>query len=122
MATRPDSVKRLDSLLAVATIAHEAIFEMRRDLIGRDQGGPKQAQLLAESARIVTVDLPALSVTARQLSTKWEEQSVLDREAGKTTLAEFESELARIRPEIEALLRRQRAIAAQMLSMSKPED
>jgi hypothetical protein len=121
VAARPDSVKRFDSLLAVATIAHEAIFEMRRDLIGQDRGGPEQARLLAESARIVTVDLPTVSTTARQISAMWKEQSVLDPGAAKITLAELESELARIQPEIDALLSRQRAIAAQMRSMSDPE-
>lgn len=121
MAARPDSVRRLDSLLAVATIAHESIFEMRRDLIGRDEGDPKQAQLLAESARIVTADLPALSATARRLSAMWKEQSVLDHEAAETTLAELEIEFVRIQPEINTLLNRQRAIAAQMRSMIEPK-
>lgn len=49
-------------------------FEIRRELIASDQGNPEQAQLLKESARIATVELPGLSATARQLSAKWRDR------------------------------------------------
>lgn len=120
MPERPQPIARLDSLLAAATIAHEAIFEMRRELITRDQGSPEQARLLAESARIVTADLPALSANARQLSARWGEQSLLDRQGAKATLAELEADLARIEPRIDVLLNRQREIAVQLRSMREP--
>lgn len=120
MPERPQAIAQLDSLLAAATIAHEAIFEIRRELIARDQGDPEQARLLAESARIVTVDLPALSATARQLSAKWREQRLLDNEGAESTLAELETDLARIEPKIDLLLNRQREIAAQLRSMREP--
>jgi hypothetical protein len=104
----------------VGTVAHEAIFEMRRELIARDRSGPEQARLLAESARIVTVDLPALTAAARRLAGTWQDQDVLDPKAAETTLAELEAELARIRPEVSALLGRQREIAARLRSMREP--
>jgi hypothetical protein len=120
MPARPPAITRLDSLLGAATIAHEAIFEMRRELIARDQGNPEQARLLAESARIVTIELPGLSAAARRLSAKWREQSLLDSKGAEQTLAELESELARIEPDIDSLLNRQQEIAAQMRSMREP--
>jgi hypothetical protein len=61
----PTAIKQLDLLLKTATIAHEAIFEIRRERIAADQGNPEQAQLLEESARIVTFELPGLSAAAR---------------------------------------------------------
>jgi hypothetical protein len=114
------AIVQLNALLGAVTIAHEAIFEMRRDLIARDRGNPEQARLLAESARIVTVELPDLSAVARQLATKWQEQSLLDTEVAEETLAELESELARIEPDFESLLNRQQEIAARLSLMREP--
>ncbi len=70
MLERPSAIKQLDSLLGAVTIAHEIIFETRRELIAADRGNPEQARLVAESAQIATVELPRLSATARQLSAR----------------------------------------------------
>jgi hypothetical protein len=120
MPERPPAIERLDSLLGAVTIAHEIIFEARRELITEDRGAPEQARLLAESAKIVTVNLPGLSATARQLSVRWQEQSLLDSKGAEETLVELESELARIEPHVDSLLDRQREIAAQLRSMREP--
>lgn len=117
MPERPPAIQRLDSLLGAATIAHEIIFETRRELIAADRGNPEQARLLAESAQIVTIELPRLSATARQLSTRWQEQSLLDSKGAEEVLAELKSELKRIEPKIDPLLDRQREIAAQLRTM-----
>jgi hypothetical protein len=117
MPGHPPATKRLDGLLGAAMIAHEAIFEMRRELIATDRANPEQARLLEESARIVTTELPALSATARQLSARWGEQSLLDAEGANETLEELEAELQRIEPGIQSLLNRQREIAARLRSM-----
>ncbi len=119
MPEDPTAVKELDLLLQTATIAHESIFEIRRELIASDRGNPEQAQLLEESARIVTVELPGLSATARQLSAKWRDQVLLDAERATETLAELKSELARIKVDAESLLDRQLEIAARMDSMER---
>jgi hypothetical protein len=110
----------LDTLLAQAAITHEAIFETRRELIGRDRDRPEQADLLAESARIVAAGLPALTASARRLARAWQDQDVLDPMAAETTLAELEAELARIGPEVFSLLDRQREIAARLRSIREP--
>lgn len=117
MPERSPAIKRLDGLLGAAMIAHEAIFEMRRELIAAGRANPEQARLLDESARIVTVDLPKLAANARQLSTQWNEQSVLDPESGEQTLADLEAELNRVEPRFVSLHGRQRQIATQLRSM-----
>ncbi len=119
MPEDPTAIKELNLLLQTATIAHESIFEIRRELIASDQGNPEQAQLLEESARIATVELPGLSATARQLSAKWRDQVSLDAEGAAETLAELKSELARIKVDAESLLDRQLEIAARMDSMGR---
>ncbi len=119
MPEDPTAIKELDLLLQTATIAHESIFEIRRELIASDQGNPEQAQLLEESARIATVELPSLSATARRLSAKWRGQVLLDAEGAAETLVELKSELARIKVDAESLLDRQLEIAARMDSMGR---
>lgn len=86
MPEDPTAIKELNLLLQTATIAHVSIFEIRRELIASDQGIPEQAQLLEESARIATVELPGLSATARRLSAKWRDQVLLDAEGAAKTL------------------------------------
>ena len=117
MPERPPAIKRLDSLLSAAMIAHEAIFEMRRKLIAADCANPEQTRLLEESARIVTVELSGLSTNARRLSTQWSEQSVLDPESAARTLEELEVELNRVEPSFLSLHNRQREIATQLRLM-----
>jgi hypothetical protein len=117
MPERPPAIKRLDALLSAAMIAHEAIFEMRRELIASDRANPEQARLLEESARIVTGELPGLSKRARQLSTQWSEQSPLDPGGAEDTLNELEADLRRIEPSLQSLLNRQREIATRLRSM-----
>ena len=77
------------------------------------------AQLLEESARIATVELPGPSATARRLSAKWRDQVLLDAEGAAKTLAELKSELSRIKVDAESLLDRQLEIAARMDSMGR---
>ena len=119
MPEEQTAIQELNLLLQTATIAHESIFEIRRELIASDQGNPEQAQLLEESARIATIELPRLSAVARLLSAKWRDQALLDAEGAAETLAELKSELGRIRLEAESLLDRQLEIAARMDSMGR---
>jgi hypothetical protein len=116
----PPATKRLDAFFSAAMIAHEAIFEMRRELIADGRGDAEQARLLEESAQIVTGKLPSLTARVRQLSGKWTEQSLLDPERAEETLGEIEAELEHVEPEVQSLLNRQREIAARLRSMLEP--
>ena len=120
MPEHPPAIKRLDSLLGAVTVTHEIIFETRRELIAADRGNPEQARLLAESAQIVTVEIPRLSATARQLTARWRERNLLDGTGAEEVLAELESELKRIEPKIDSLLDRQREIVALLRSSREP--
>lgn len=111
---RPAPIAEFDALLSASMIAHEAIFEMRRELIAGGRASPEQSLLLEESARIVTEELPRLTAANHELITKWIEQSLLDPDAAESTLAEFMAELERIKPEIDALLERQHQIATRL--------
>ena len=51
MTERPSASRRLNALLGAAMIAHEAIFQMRRELVARDRSDPRHVWLLEESAR-----------------------------------------------------------------------
>jgi hypothetical protein len=120
VSERPNLIKRLDAFFSVAMIAHEAIFEMRRELIASDRGDNEQARLLEESAQIVTGKLPGLTAKVRHLSDKWAEQSLLHPEGAEVTLGEVEAELERIEPDVQSLLNRQREIATRLRSMLEP--
>lgn len=117
MPERPQAMQRLDGLLGAATIAHEAIFDMRRELVTKDRAKAEQASLVEESARIVTAELPNLSARTRELFRSWGEQSLLEAERAAKTLKELEAEIKRIEPSIQALLDRQREIASRLRSM-----
>jgi hypothetical protein len=94
---------------------------MRRESIADNRGDAEQARLLLEeSARIVSGKLPVLTAKVRQLSARWAEQSLLDREGAEGTLGEVETELERIEPAVQSLLNREREIAAQLRSMLEP--
>jgi hypothetical protein len=99
-------------LLGGARIAHEVIFELRRELLAKGRDEAQQAGLLGESARIVTTELPRLTTDVRQLAARWEEQTLLDPEAADLTLGALAAELARVESQVRPLLQRQRQIAA----------
>jgi hypothetical protein len=114
---RPAAIKRLDALFSASMIAHEAIFEICRELIAEGRGSAEQARQLEESARITTSELPTLATVARELAARWMEQSLLDPEVAKVTLGKFEAELVRVEPEAQMLLSRQHQIAVQLRAM-----
>lgn len=115
----PAELRRLDAFLASAMIAHEAIFDMTRELRAQGSMSAPTEDLLAESAQIVTMSLPNLTGTVRRLASRWGERDLLAPSAAAATIREIETELDRIGPEIEQLLARQRQIAAHLRSLLK---
>jgi hypothetical protein len=93
----PPPIADLARVESTAMIAHEAIFELHRKLIGRKVSGPPR-ELLAESARIVLSELPHALAEAHELRAKWSEVSALDPEAAERTLQELAAGLERIEP------------------------
>lgn len=89
MPELPNPIRRLDAVFSASLIAHEAIFEMRRELVGIGRAGRAAAELLEESARLTLIDLPEITVRARRLTARWDEQSLLDPAAAQATLQEL---------------------------------
>ena len=114
MSDRPVAITRLNFLLAEATIAHEAIFDLHRRLLVRGLAGTDSAELVAESAQIATVRLPGLAVPLRGLATRWDEENLLDPQAADSTAQEIAAQLAAVEPEMRSLLARQSEIAAKL--------
>jgi hypothetical protein len=115
----PAELRRLDALLASATIAHEAIFDLARELRARGSTSVETEGLLRESAQIVTKMLPNMTSAARRLAGRWSERELLEPSAVATTLEEIEVEMERIGPEIEQLLIRQRQISGRLRDLLK---
>jgi len=120
MAQRPESIKRLDSIFSASLIAHEAIFEMHRELVADQPSDRTIVDLLGESAQITVSRLPTAAAEARRLAARWDEQSVLEPDSADARLRDLEAELDRVVPELNALLDRQREIAFRLRSMLKP--
>ena len=40
----PTAIRELDLLLQTATITHESVFEIRRELVASDKGNPEKAR------------------------------------------------------------------------------
>lgn len=116
---RPAGLRRLDALLASAMIAHEAIFDMSRELHAQESMSAETEELITESARIVTRELPSMSATARRLAGRWSERDLLAPSTVVATLREIEVEMERIGPEIEQLLSRQHRIAGRLRELLK---
>lgn len=120
MPETPEPVRKLDSFFSASLIAHEAIFEMRRELVATGRGGREPTALLEESARVTVTDLPSITRRARRLAARWDEQGLLDPEVAGTTIHALAAKLDRIGPQVGSLLERQRQIAARLRSMVDP--
>ncbi len=116
MPERPAPIQRLDSLHSIAVIAHEAIFDLHREVVARGRGS-EATPLLHESAHITLDRLPRLTATARSLAGTLDEQIVLDPEEAGRTRNQLADEIERIYPEAMRLLRHQRRLANRLGEM-----
>jgi hypothetical protein len=112
MSERPKALDRVDELRATATIIHETIFELHQRLLFRDPAETGSFDLVAESARIVTVELPERTALVRRMGATWTEQKVLDPPAAAATASEIASQMKHAERTVLPLLARQREIAA----------
>jgi len=110
----PEAVDTLDHILATATVAHEQIFDLHRDLTGLDAADDESRARLAEAVRISLTDIPTVLRPALELMERWLDQSVLDRDAAEGTVVEIEAELKRVASDLERLQARLRGIAREL--------
>ena len=111
MKDRPEPLARLDLLFEAARIAHEANFDLHGELAALGADDDSSRDLLRESAHIALSDLVVLTAPARELATRWDEQSLLARDEAERTLQAVRAELERIAPELTRLRARQDEIA-----------
>jgi hypothetical protein len=114
VSDRPEPLARLDLLFEAARIAHETSFGLHRRLVALGADDDHTRRLLAESAAIALENLAAVTAQARQLATRWEEQSVLNPEAADRTVQDVRAELDRAEPALGRLRARQREIAREL--------
>lgn len=117
MDERPPAIESLNSFLSTSAITHEVIFDLHRQLASAGRNTQRSAELLNESARLTLRELPSLTARARDLAAQWEEQTLLDSDAAAGTRLQLASELDQIKPKLDSILDRQRAIAASLRSL-----
>jgi hypothetical protein len=114
MTERPDPFAALDRYFAAATIAHEYLADLHRELGALGADSAHTRALLGESAAVVTERMPALTRELRQLREEWETQNLLDPTRAKRTLQLAEIRLIEAEPELLALRARRKATVAEM--------
>jgi hypothetical protein len=114
MTESPSPLAALDRYFAAATIAHEYLGDLHRELAELAMDSAHTRALLGESATVVTDRMPALTRELRQLGEEWETQNLLDPARAKRTLQLAETRLIEAEPELSALRARQDEIVAEM--------
>lgn len=116
MADRPESLARIDRILAAARIAHEAIWDLHHQLVATDRADERTRRLLREAARIATVDLSEVTSEVRRLDASWSEQELLDPVSAANTLRGLVAEVDRVEPRLADLRARQNGVGARTSS------
>lgn len=81
MTERPDPFAALDRYFGAATIAHEYVADLHRELGALGMDSAHTRALLGESAAVVTERMPAPTRELRLLGDEWETQNLLTRPA-----------------------------------------
>lgn len=114
MTGRPCSLEQLNRYFAAATIAHEYVADMHRELAALGRSNDQTAELVRESAEVITTRLPALTRKLRDLASKWAERQLLDPAQAAATLRDIDAEFTEVEPELATLRGRQDEIAANL--------
>lgn len=109
MSDRPDSLGRLDDLTAGAMFRHEHIADLH--FLAPDE---MSMQLMRESADIVLRQMPTLARDVRAAELTWQEQALLDPDRAAEALQRIEAEMAKIEPDLRALVERHRQIVREL--------
>lgn len=112
MTALPSPLEQVGRYFAAATIAHEYVADLDRELAELGQRDDLTTELVRESADVVTRQMPALTRRLRDLAGTWTERRLLDPAKADATLADIDAEFASVEPKLSALRARQDAIAA----------
>jgi hypothetical protein len=114
MAERPGPLLQLDRYFAAATIAHEYIADLHRELVALGEDDEQTREALGESAAVVLERMPALTGELRRLEREWSEQRLVDPSRAERTLGAIEAALPEVEAELDALRTRQDDIAIEL--------
>ncbi len=114
MTDRPVPLAQLDRHFAAATIAHEYVADLHRELINLHEDSERTGELLGESAELVLGRMLELTREVRRLGLDWTEQTLLDPLQAERTLHLIETRFAEAEPELFALRARQNAIVEEL--------
>jgi len=117
MADRPESLQLVERYRLATTYGHQYAFGVQRELVELDAGGDHTLKLLAESASITLQEMPALTDDLRSLGREWSEQELLDPPTAERTARALDLRFTELRPKLEALLRRQDEIVAELVRL-----
>lgn len=109
MSDRPDPLRLLDELIAGATFRHEHIADLH--YLAPDE---QSTQLMRESADIAIRQMPALARDVWASEWTWQEQELLDPERAAEALRRIAAEMAKIEPDLRAMVERQRQIVREL--------
>jgi hypothetical protein len=115
MADRPGPFGQLDRYFAAATIAHEYVADLHRELIELHADNIHTRELLGESTATVLTRMPELTRELRSLERKWAEQELLDPHQATRTMRAFGARFAELEPEFARLRARQDEIVAELV-------
>ena len=113
----PDPALRLNALLETTRIAHEAIFDLHRELASVGRATAESRSLLEESVDATLRRVPALTSRARRLASRWREASVLRPDSADEARSELAAEVERIEGDLRSLIERQPEVAARLRSI-----
>lgn len=111
---RPESLQLLDRYFSAATIAHEYIADLHRELVALGQDDEQRRERLDESAALVLERMSELTGELRRLERDWTEQRLLDPSGAERTLRAIEHALVELEPQLDALRVRQDEIAGEL--------
>jgi hypothetical protein len=114
MTEHPDPFAALDGYFAAATIAHEYLAGLHRQLGALGADSAHTRALLRESAAVVTKRMPGLARELRQLREEWEAQNLLDPLRATRTLERAQTRLIEAEPDLSVLRARQDEIVAEI--------
>jgi hypothetical protein len=112
---RPGPLAQLDRYFAAATIAHEYVSELHRELAALGEDNRETQKLLRESASISLSRMPEVTQNMRRLEREWGAQQLLDPAETRRILGAIEECFVRVEGELSRLRARQDEIAAALL-------
>jgi hypothetical protein len=108
---------RTDSLLAAATLAHETVHGLSRNVIEIAGASDSARTLVRESAHIATIQMPALSRRVERLRVQLGFERLTKSSVAGETARKLATEEAGVVPRMEAHLARLREIVDAMRSL-----